>query len=158
MFRLEKSLLKMTDYCQLLMQKMHSLLILKMFFHHLVTCLTLLGHQYRADDEDCQGAVPSKYHRPSKAIEKYEEYEWIKDDYPIINNWPTFSFYDNESCRKPKIRVRCQYVLNRYLVYLKDNRRPKNTYKRVLFNNEGWALITAVIPRFPMLKLVRRAG
>ena len=50
----------MTDYCQLLvqyysMQKIYSLLILKMFFHHLVTCWTLLGHQDRADAQDCQG-------------------------------------------------------------------------------------------------------
>ena len=89
-------------------------------------------------------AVPSKFHRPSKAIEKYEDNEWIKDDYPIINNWPTFSMYDNDTCRKPKIRIHCQYVLKRYLVYLKNNQRPKNTYERVLFNNEGWALVTQV--------------
>ena len=89
-------------------------------------------------------AVPSKFHRPSKAIEKYEDNEWIKDDYPVINNWPTFSMYDNDTCRKPKIRIHCQYVLKRYLVYLKNNRRPKNTYERVLFNNEGWALVTQV--------------
>ena len=107
--------------------------ILASYILHLVQCESL---SFRAG--------PLKYHRPSKAIEKYQEYEWIKDDYPIINNWPTISMYDNESCRKPKICVRCQYVLKRYLVYLKNNRRPKNTYKRVLFNNEGWALVTQV--------------
>ena len=111
-------------------------LILASYILHLVQCECL---SFRA--------VPSKYHRPSKAIEKYEEYEWIKDDSPIINNWPTFIFYENESCRKPKIRVRCQYVLKRYLVYLKDNRRPK-IHKREYYSilKAGHLLLKCTTP------------
>ena len=126
-----------------------------LFNYILVGCILKLARC------ECQSfrAKASTYHRPSLEIEKYEAHEWIQNNYPRINNWPTFTFYDNDSCRDVSNSIyknytsnkfdkfhylRCYYVMKRHLVYLKDNRRPSNTYEKVHFNNSGWTLVIRI--------------